>query len=89
MNVLERPKACGNPTSEYDGLTCGSVVSMTAQDLNVTTNYTVELNTDGCEQAQAATKFDHSNKPSGTKQGCVFKKQHSRKFETPVSKRHG
>ena len=42
MNVLERPQACGCPTSECDGLTCGTVVSTTAQDLSVVSHYTEE-----------------------------------------------
>ena len=42
MNVLERSQACECSTSECDGLTCGSVVSTTAQDLSVTDSHTVE-----------------------------------------------
>ena len=60
MNVLERPQACGCPTSECDGVTCGSVISMTAQDLSVKAQHTVELDTNGCAQVQTALKFDHS-----------------------------
>ena len=42
MNVLERSQARECSTSECDGLTCGSVVSTTAQDLSVTDSHTVE-----------------------------------------------
>ena len=61
MNVLERPQACGCTPSECDGLTCGTVVSMTAQDHSVKTNHTVEEDAGVCADAQAAPKVHHSN----------------------------
>ena len=42
MNVLELPQACGCTSIEYDGLTCGTVVTTTAQGHSETTNHTVE-----------------------------------------------
>ena len=66
MNVLERTQACGCTASECDGLTCGTVVSTTAQDHSVTTNHTVEEAAGGCADAQAAPKVHHSNKSSGS-----------------------
>ena len=42
MNVLERPPPCGCTTSECDGLTCGSVVSTTSQDHNMTNHHNAE-----------------------------------------------
>ena len=58
MNILERPQACGCPTSECDGLTCGTVVSTTAQDLSVVSHYTEEQASDDCAEAQVASKDD-------------------------------
>ena len=69
MSVLERPQACGCSTSECDGLTCGSVVSTTAQDHSVKTNHTVEEDAGVCADAQAAPKVHHSNKLSGPGHG--------------------
>ena len=71
MNVLERPQACGSTASECDSLTCGTVVSTTAQDHSVTTNYTVEEAFGGCADAQAAPKVYHSNKSSGSGHECT------------------
>ena len=42
VNVLDRPQACGCTSIEYDGLTCGTVVTTTAQGHSETTNHTVE-----------------------------------------------
>ena len=61
MNFLELPQACECTASECDGLTCGTVVSTTAQDHSVTINYTVEEAAGGCADAQAAPKVHHSN----------------------------
>ena len=63
INVLERPKACGCTTSECDGLTCGTVVSTTAQDHSVMTNHTVEEAAGGRADAQAAPEVHHSSGP--------------------------
>ncbi|MCY0725446.1 hypothetical protein OVW19_27235, partial [Klebsiella pneumoniae] len=62
MNILERPQACGCSASECDGLTCGSVVSTTAQDHSVVDHYTVEQAPGDCTEVQAAPKVHHSNK---------------------------
>ena len=77
MNVLERPQACGCTTSECDGLTCGTVVSMTAQDHSGITHPTVELATGGCAKTQAAPKVHHSNKLSGLRHECTPSGRHS------------
>ena len=77
MNVLERPQACGCPTSECDGLTCGTVVSTTAQDHGGISNPTVELAAGGCAKTQAAPKVHHSNKSSGLRQECTPSGRHS------------
>ena len=66
MNFLELPQACECTASECDGLTCGTVVSTTAQDHSVTTNHTVKEAAGGCVDAQAAPKVHHSNKSSGS-----------------------
>ena len=76
MNALERPQACGCTASECDGLTCGKVVSTTAQDHSVTTNHTVEEAAGGCADAQAAPKLHHSNKSSGSGYGCTPSGRH-------------
>ena len=79
MNALERPQACGCTASECDGLTCGTVVSTTAQDHSVTTNHTVEKAAGGCADAQAAPKVHHSNKSSGSVHGCTPSGRHPSK----------
>ena len=76
---LECSQACGCPTSECDGLTCGTVVSTTAQDHGGISNPTVELAAGGCAKAQAAPKVHHSNKSSGLRHECTPSGQHSRK----------
>ena len=84
ISVLERPQACGCSTSECDGLTCGSVVSTTAQDLSVAGHYTVEQDTGGC--AQAAPKVHHSNKSGGPGHGCMPSGQNPRKKKPVATK---
>ena len=69
MNVLERRQVCGCTASECDGLTCGTVVSTTAQDHSVTTNHTVEETVGSFADAQAAPKVHHSNKLRGPGDG--------------------
>uniref|UniRef100_A0AAV1VFX5 Reverse transcriptase domain-containing protein n=1 Tax=Peronospora matthiolae TaxID=2874970 RepID=A0AAV1VFX5_9STRA len=76
MNVLERPQACGCTTSECDGLTCGTVVSTTAQNLSVPNGYTSEQSSGGCEETQAAPKVHHSNKSGGLGQRCIPSGEH-------------
>ena len=61
MNILKHPQACGCPTSECDGLTCGWVICTTAQDLSVNVHHTINLDPDGCAQAQTAPKVHHCN----------------------------
>ncbi|CAI5703143.1 unnamed protein product [Peronospora effusa] len=87
MNVLERSQACECTTSECDGLTCGSVVSTTAQELSVTDSHAVEQAAGGCAQAQAAPKVHHSNKSSGPGHECSPRGQHSPKSKTVAQKR--
>uniref|UniRef100_A0AAV1VLA3 Uncharacterized protein n=1 Tax=Peronospora matthiolae TaxID=2874970 RepID=A0AAV1VLA3_9STRA len=65
MNVLERPQACGCTTSERDGLTCGMVVSTTAQDYSVEGHCIVEPASVTCVKTQAAPKVHHSKRSSG------------------------
>ena len=72
MNVLERPQACGCTTSECDGLTCGTVISTTAQDHSVITNHNVESAAGGCVNAQAAPKVHHSKKSSELRHECTL-----------------
>ena len=62
MNFLERPPPCGYTTSECDDLTCGSVVSTTAQDRNVTYHHIKEQVTGGSTTTQEAPKAHHSKK---------------------------
>ncbi|CAI5710959.1 unnamed protein product [Peronospora effusa] len=87
MNVLERSQACECTTSECDGLTCGSVVSTTAQELSVTDSHAVEQAAGGCAQAQAAPKVHHSNKSSGPGHECSPRGQHSPKSKPVAQKR--
>ncbi|CAI5711096.1 unnamed protein product [Peronospora effusa] len=90
MNVLERSQACECTTSECDGLTCGSVVRTTAQELSVTDSHAVEQAAGGCAQAQAAPKVHHSNKSSGPGHECSPRGQHSPKSKPVAQKRqHG
>ena len=72
INVLERPQACGCPTSECDGLTCGTVASTTAQDINVVSHYTEEQASDDCAEAQVASKTRHSKRSSGQGHGFTL-----------------
>ena len=88
MNVLERPQACGCPTSECDGLTCGTVVSTTAQDHGGISNPTVELAAGGCAKTQAAPKVHHSNKSSGLRQECTPSGRHSRSIPVAQKGQH-
>ena len=77
MNVFERPQACGCPTSECDVLTCGTVVSTTAQEDSVDDRYSVEHAAGDCvDTTQAALKVHHSNKSSGPRQGCLPRGPH-------------
>ena len=55
MNVLERSQAREYSTCECDGLTCGSIVSATAQDLSVTVCHTVKQAAGGCAQGRRST----------------------------------
>ena len=75
---------CGCTASESDGLTCGTVVSTTAQDHSVVSHYTVEQAPGGCTEVQAAPKVHHSNKSSGPGHGCMPSGQHPRK-KKPVA----
>ena len=76
MNVLERPPPCGCTTSEYDGLTCGSFVSTTAQDLDVINHHIVEQVFGDCITTQEASKAHRSNKSTGPGHGCPLSGQH-------------
>ena len=49
-------QACGCTVSECDGLTFGTVVSVTAQDHSVTTDHIVEEAAGGCADSQTAPK---------------------------------
>ena len=90
MNILERPQACGCTASESDGLTCGTVVSTTAQDHSVVSHYTVEQAPGGCTEVQAAPKVHHSNKSSGPGHGCMPSGQHpSKKKPVAIKGQHG
>ncbi|CAI5745401.1 unnamed protein product [Peronospora destructor] len=90
MNILERPQACGCSASECDGLTCGTVVSTTAQDHSVVDHYTVEQAPGGCTEVQAAPKVHHSNKSSGPGHGCMPSGQHLRRKKPVAPKgQHG
>ena len=89
MNVLERSQACECTTGECDGLTCGTVVSTTAQEHSVATNHTAEQAAGGCAQAQAAPKVHHSNKSSGLGHRCSKRGQHPKKFPVAQKRQHG
>ena len=90
MNVMERPQAFGCTASECDGLTCGTVVSTTAQDLSVADHYTVEQAPGGCTEIQTAPKVQHSKKLSGSGHGCMPSGQHPRKKKHVATKgQHG
>ena len=54
MNVIERPQACGCTATECDGLTRGTVVSTTAQDLSASDHYNVEKALAGCTESLEA-----------------------------------
>ena len=88
MNVLERPQACGCTTSECDGLTCGTVVSTTAQDHSVITNHNVESAAGGCVNAQAAPKVHHSKRSSGLGHECTLSGRHSRSIPVAQKGQH-
>ena len=86
MNVMERLQACGCTASKCDGLTCGTVVSTTSQDLSVADPYTVEQAPGGCTEVQAAPKVHHSNKSSRPGHGCMPSGQHPRKKKSVATK---
>ena len=88
MNVLERPQACGCTTSERDGLTCGTVVSTTAQDHSVITNHNVESAAGGCVNTQAAPKVHHSKRSSGLGHECTLSGRHSRSIPVAPKGQH-
>ena len=79
MSVLEHPQACGCTTSECDGLTCGTVVSMTTQYHSVEGHYTVEPASGDCAETQAAPQVHHSEGPSGLGHGCTPSRLHPRR----------
>ena len=90
MNILERPQACGCPTSECDGLTCGSVVRTAAQDHSVVNHYTVEQASGDCTEVQAAPKVHHSNKSGGPGHGCTPSGRHpNRRKPVADERQHG
>ena len=72
MNVMERPPPYGCTTSECDGLTCGSVVSTTAQYRNVTNHPTVKQDSGDCIERQEAPQSHHSNKYCGPGNGRLL-----------------
>ena len=76
MNVLERPPPCGCTTSDCDGLACGSVISTTAQDHNMTNHHISDQDSGDCITMQEAPKAHHPNKSSRTGHGCLLNRQH-------------
>ena len=84
MNVLERPQACGCSASEYYGLTCGTVLSTTAQDHSVVDHSTADQAPVDCTEVQAAPKDHQSNKSGGPGHECMSRGQHpSRRKRLP------
>ena len=80
MNGMELPKACGCAERECDRLTCGTVISTTAQYHNVNNNHTMDKAAGGgCSTTQAAPKVHHSNKTSEPRHGCTPSERHPRK----------
>ena len=74
VNVLELRQACGGTASECDDLTCGTVVSTTAQSLSVADRYNVEQTPGGCTDLQARPMVHHSNnlsRPEGDMDACL------------------
>ena len=69
-------------------LTCGTVVSTTAQDHSVITNHTVESAAGGCANAQAAPKVHHSKKSSGLRHESTFGGRHSRSIPAAPKGQH-
>ena len=55
-NVLERIKSCGCTTSKCDGLSCGSVISTTAQDHDMTNHHIAEQDSVDCIKMQETPK---------------------------------
>ena len=76
MNVSERPPPCGCTTSECNGLTCGSVVSKTAQDHDIINHHIAEQDSGDWITMEEAPKAQLSNKSSGTGHGCPLSGQH-------------
>ena len=83
---MDRLQACGCTASECDGLTCGTIVSMTAQDLGVPDHYTVEQDPGGWTEVQSVPKGHLSNKSSRLEQGCMPRGQRPRKKKTVAQK---
>lgn len=54
MNALQRSKACEFSTSAWNSITCGLVISTTAQGLSVVDNYIAERAAGGCVETQEA-----------------------------------
>ena len=77
MNVLEHPPPYGFTTSTCDGLTCFSVVSMIAQNCNVSNHHILEQVPGDCTETQKAPEAHHSNKSSGPGNGCLLSGQHA------------
>ena len=69
---------CECPTSECYDLTCGSVISKTAQEFGATTNQDVKQAFGDCEQAQVAPKVQHSFTFCGPVHGCIPSGKHPR-----------
>ena len=84
MNALERPQACGCITSECDGLTCGTIASMTAQDHSVEGHYTVEPVRSDSVEAQVAPNVRHLERPSRLEHGCTPNRVHPRRNKSVV-----
>uniref|UniRef100_A0AAV1U172 Uncharacterized protein n=1 Tax=Peronospora matthiolae TaxID=2874970 RepID=A0AAV1U172_9STRA len=84
MNVLERLQVCGCTTSEFDGLTCGTVVSTIAQDHSVEGHYSVKLASGTCVETQAAPEVHHSKRSSGLEHGCTSRSLHPRRETSAV-----
>uniref|UniRef100_A0AAV1U8M7 Uncharacterized protein n=1 Tax=Peronospora matthiolae TaxID=2874970 RepID=A0AAV1U8M7_9STRA len=81
-HILGRLQACGCTTSEFDGLTCGTVVSMTAQDHSVKGHCTVEQASGTCVETQAAPKVEQHVEARSTIRESIVEQTRSTERES-------
>ena len=92
VNVLELLQACEGTASECEGITCGTVVSTTAQNLSVADCYNVEQTPGGCTDVYAGPMVHHSynsSRPEGNLDACLAIDILGRANRLSRSKQHG